>query len=107
MRRGAVPWTIVRATQFFTFPVPFLDAAKAGIAAVPDMRCQPVSVEAVARLIVSVLESPAPGTVVDIAGPRESNTVTRAPGLASTHSRSGRTRHPRRWAAPRSARPHR
>jgi uncharacterized protein YbjT (DUF2867 family) len=78
VRRGAVPWTIVRATQFFTFPVPFLKNAKGGIALVPAMRCQPLSVEAVARLIVNSLESPAPGTTIDIAGPAEANTVAMA-----------------------------
>ena len=65
-----VPWTIVRATQFFSFPSPFLDRARAGVALIPALRCQPVAVEAVARLVVDALESPERGQVLQVQGLR-------------------------------------
>lgn len=78
VRAGRVPWTIVRSTQFFSFPQPFLDQARAGVAIVPALRSQPVAVEAVARLTVDALESDAREDVLQIAGPRRMDTITMA-----------------------------
>jgi uncharacterized protein YbjT (DUF2867 family) len=78
VRSSPVPWTIVRASQFFSFACPFLERSWAGVAIVPALRCQPVAVDAVARLVIDVVESPVPGDVVQIAGPRETDTITMA-----------------------------
>lgn len=75
---GPVPWTVVRATQFFSFPLPFLKRSVAGVALVPSLRSQPVSVEAVATLIVDIAESAGRRSVLQIAGPAEMDTLTMA-----------------------------
>lgn len=89
VRAGRVPWTIVRSTQFFSFPQPFLDRARAGVAVVPALWCQPVAVEAVARLTVDALESDARERVLHIAGPQQTDTITMARQI------SARTQGPR------------
>lgn len=78
VRTGPVPWTIVRATQFFTFPQPFLATARAGVALVPSMRCQPVAVDAVADLVIDAVESPDRSLTRQIAGPSITDTVSMA-----------------------------
>lgn len=78
VRTGSVPWTIVRATQFFTFPQPFLASARAGIAVVPAMRCQPVAVDAVAEFVLDAVESPDRALTRQIAGPSITDTVAMA-----------------------------
>ena len=70
--RGAVPWTILRATQFHEFAAQTLGQGSRGfVALVPVMRTQPVAAREVAeRLVQLVLGSPR-GLVPDFAGPSE------------------------------------
>lgn len=69
---GAVPWTILRATQFFEFPAQMLGQTTFGpVALIPTTRSQPVAArEVAARLVDLAVDAPA-GRVRDLAGPRE------------------------------------
>lgn len=69
---GAVPWTILRATQFFEFPAQMLGQTTFGpVALIPTTRSQPVAArEVAARLVDLAADAPA-GRVRDLAGPRE------------------------------------
>lgn len=74
VRASAVPWTVVRATQFFEFPEPLL-AAKSPVVIVPRMRCQPVAADDVATFLFETSQQePARDTVV-LAGPRQEKMV--------------------------------
>jgi uncharacterized protein YbjT (DUF2867 family) len=70
--RGAVPWSILRVTQFHEFSAQTLARSSKGrLALVPVMRTQPVAAREVAdRLVRLVLDGPG-GIVPDFAGPRE------------------------------------
>jgi len=67
---SSVPYTIVRATQFFEFVEGIADAATVeGAVRVPSALMQPISGEDVASLLADVaVEKPANG-IVEIAGP--------------------------------------
>jgi uncharacterized protein YbjT (DUF2867 family) len=69
---GAVPWTILRATQFFEFPAQMLGQTTFGpVALIPTTRSQPVAArEVAARLVDLAVDAPA-GRARDLAGPRE------------------------------------
>jgi uncharacterized protein YbjT (DUF2867 family) len=69
---GDVPWTLLRATQFFEFAAQILSQTTFGpVALVPSMRSQPVAAREVAvRLVELAVDAPA-GRVRDLAGPRE------------------------------------
>lgn len=67
---GKVPWTILRATQFFDFA--YQVAIKMGpLVLVPAMRSQPLAAEDVAKRLVEIAEAGPQGNARDIAGPRE------------------------------------
>lgn len=67
---GAVPWTIIRATQFHEFAAQALDFLRFGsVAFVPCMLLQPVSAREVAQVLVDLLETGPAGRVPDLAGP--------------------------------------
>lgn len=70
--RGAVPWTLLRATQFHEFAAQTLGRGSRGaVALVPVMRTQPVAArEVAARLLHLVLGSPR-GIAPALAGPSE------------------------------------
>ncbi|HJP75857.1 MAG TPA: NAD(P)H-binding protein [Pseudonocardiaceae bacterium] len=65
---SGVPYTILRATQFFEFPVPLL-AHRFPIAAMPRMLSQPVAAADVAEAIVELVDTAPTGRTVEIAGP--------------------------------------
>lgn len=66
---GDVPWTILRATQFFDFAHQV--ATKVGpLVLVPAMRSQPVAAETVAARLVELAVSEPVGNARDLAGPR-------------------------------------
>lgn len=69
---GDVPWTLLRATQFFEFPEQVLRQTTFGpLALVPRTRSQPIAAREVAvRLVELATDAPA-GRVRDLAGPRE------------------------------------
>lgn len=68
---GAVPWTILRATQFHEFAAQVAVRGRVGpVVGVPDMRTQPVAARAVAERLADLVEAGPAGRVPDLAGPR-------------------------------------
>jgi uncharacterized protein YbjT (DUF2867 family) len=75
---GPVPVRIVRAAQFYEFFADLLSWGRRGDTVyVPEMRIQPVASRAVAEVLVDAAEDGAvtvagdPGTIVEVAGPKE------------------------------------
>lgn len=84
---GRVPWSILRAAQFFEFAHQV--ATKVGpLVIVPAMRSQPLAARDVAARLVEIAEAGPMGNAADLAGPREVRMVelTRA-WWAATGSR--------------------
>ena len=77
VRAGTIPWTVVRATQFFEFPEPLL-ATRSPLVVVPRMLCQPVAADDVAALLLTTAQQPADGETITIAGPRQEKMVDMA-----------------------------
>ncbi|QIM18780.1 SDR family oxidoreductase [Leucobacter coleopterorum] len=71
---GEIPWTILRATQFFDFAHQV--ATRMGpLVVVPAIRSQPVSAADVAARLVGLVASGPVGNARDLAGPREERMV--------------------------------
>ncbi|MBT2408979.1 NAD(P)H-binding protein [Streptomyces sp. ISL-12] len=86
VRDGGVPWTVLRATQFFEFPEPLL-AGRSPVAVVPRMLTRPVAARDVAeRLVRHAVEGPA-GTAREIAGPEQLQMVDMARRAARVRGR--------------------
>ncbi len=69
---GAVPWTVLRATQFHEFASQMYARTSLGpVHPVVRMRTQPVAVTEVATRLVELAEGSAQGRSRDLAGPRE------------------------------------
>ncbi len=85
VRRGSVPWTILRATQFHEFAAQMLGDGP--IAGVPSMLSQPVAAREVADELVRIATSPAAGMAAELAGPREERVPDMARRLASARGR--------------------
>jgi uncharacterized protein YbjT (DUF2867 family) len=69
---GAVPWTILRATQFHEFAGQMLDALTvAGLHLAPKGRSQPIAAREVGARLVELAEGEPVGHAPDLAGPRE------------------------------------
>jgi len=79
VRAGAVPHTIVRATQFHDFPAMIAErAVSGGEAVVPPLLLQPIAPADVASVLVeAALGAPEPAGVV-VAGPRTEDAVDMA-----------------------------
>ncbi|WP_306213687.1 SDR family oxidoreductase [Actinoplanes sp. RD1] len=71
VRSGAVPWTILRATQFHEFAGQILGSLPGPVAVVPAMRVQPVAVREVAAHLAGLVTEPPRGMAPELAGPRE------------------------------------
>ena len=71
VKAGAVPWTVLRATQFHEFPEQLLAQVPGPVAPAPLMRSQPVAVSEVAAALAELAAGPALGTAPELAGPRE------------------------------------
>ena len=70
LRDGDVPWSIVRATQFFDFAEQVVGwTTTDGVAAVPPLLMQPVAVPDVAEALVDTACGPATGGISEVAGP--------------------------------------
>lgn len=68
---GEIPFTIVRATQFFEFVATFADAfAVNGDVRVPDARLQPIAIADVAAILARHAVDAPKNDIVDIGGPR-------------------------------------
>jgi uncharacterized protein YbjT (DUF2867 family) len=72
VRSGSVPYSIVRATQFFEFIRGIADAATRGDAVhLPPAKVQPIAVDDVAAGLAGVAVGTPIGGTVDLAGPEQ------------------------------------
>ncbi|MCW2772707.1 MAG: 3-beta hydroxysteroid dehydrogenase [Nocardioides sp.] len=88
LAEGAVPWSVLRATQFHEFAEQALGFVRIGpFSLVPSMLSQPVAAREVAEALVDLVESGPAGRVPDLAGPEKlqmvdlARRVSRARGL--------------------------
>jgi uncharacterized protein YbjT (DUF2867 family) len=76
---GAVPATVVRATQFHEFPEMVVSWTRdADVAAVPPLLMQPVAVTDVADVLVEIATRPPQSRRVELAGPETQDLVDMA-----------------------------
>ncbi|HWV75857.1 MAG TPA: NAD(P)H-binding protein [Isoptericola sp.] len=67
---GGVPWTVVRATQFFEFAPRIADGATVdGAVRIPPVGFQPIASADVARLVAEAAAGEPRGAAFDVAGP--------------------------------------
>jgi uncharacterized protein YbjT (DUF2867 family) len=78
VRGGAVPWTILRATQFHEFAGQMLANLPGPLALVPTAPVQPVAVREVAAALADLVLAGPQGMAPDLAGPREESLVDMA-----------------------------
>lgn len=70
LEASALPWTILRATQFHDLMVRILSAVKGPIVPAPiGLKFQPVDADEVAQRLVELADQPAQGRVDDLGGP--------------------------------------
>lgn len=70
LQASGLPFTIVRATQFFEFIASIADAATTGATVrVPSARFQPMAARDVSALVAAIAQEPPAGGIVEIAGP--------------------------------------
>ncbi len=87
---GAIPWTVLRATQFHEFAEQIYAVGKVGpVHVAPKMRTQPVAAREVASRLLDLAESPARGGYVELAGPREESLVDMVRRWAQATGRRG------------------
>lgn len=90
-RRGPVPATLLRSTQFFEFSGQIVAATRRGqLAFVPRMRTQPIAANAAARQILDAAEAPETPDMLEIGGPQEEYLPDMARRLASHFNSSVR-----------------
>ena len=78
-REGPLPARILRATQFHEFVGELVAWGRQGdVSYVPKMRTQLVAARTVAEALADLVMKPAPGPIVEIAGPREESMVEAA-----------------------------
>ena len=66
---GAVPWTVLRTTQFHEFAAQVLDRSRGRVVPLPAMRSRPVAVAEVAdALVEAVVTGPVDGPAAELAG---------------------------------------
>jgi hypothetical protein len=68
---GALPASVLRATQFHEFPGQVLAATRGPLAFVPRMLIQPVAAREVAMRLAQLAAGPAVGLAPEFAGPQE------------------------------------
>ncbi|MFB7293445.1 SDR family oxidoreductase [Actinacidiphila glaucinigra] len=78
IRGGAVPWTIMRATQFHEFVGQALGGVPGPIALVPTAPVQPIAVREVAEALVDLALEPPQGMAPELAGPQVESLVALA-----------------------------
>ena len=72
IRESSIPYTIVRATQFFEFVNSIADAATEGATVrLPPVRFQPLAADDAAKAVVRIAVGTPVNDVVEIAGPEE------------------------------------
>jgi uncharacterized protein YbjT (DUF2867 family) len=67
---GALPWTVLRATQFHEFADQLLIRSPGPLVVVPRARVQPVAAREVAARLVELALGPAVGRAPEMAGPQ-------------------------------------
>jgi uncharacterized protein YbjT (DUF2867 family) len=76
---GPIPARILRATQFHEFVGQIVEWGRQGdVSYVPKMRTQLVAARTVAEALADLALEPAPGPILEIAGPREESMVEAA-----------------------------
>lgn len=71
-KASSIPFSIVRATQFFEFLHTIAAAATdAGVVRLPPVLIQPIAADDVARALATVAEGPPLNSVIEVAGPEE------------------------------------
>jgi uncharacterized protein YbjT (DUF2867 family) len=76
-RRGPLPVTVLRATQFHEFPIQVLQRIQIGpVTGVPRFRVQPVAARALGEVAVEVAADAGAGDFVNVGGPEGSDLVT-------------------------------
>jgi uncharacterized protein YbjT (DUF2867 family) len=88
VREGAVPWTVLRATQFHEFAEQILDRVPGPLALVPRLTVQPVAVREVGEALVALAVGEPQKAAPDLAGPR----VETLPDMARRLVRTGTVR---------------
>lgn len=78
IRAGAVPWTILRATQFHEFADQILGQVPGPIAVIPTMRCQPIAVSEVAAHLCTLAVGEPQQMAPEVAGPQVESMVDMA-----------------------------
>jgi uncharacterized protein YbjT (DUF2867 family) len=78
VRGGAVPWTILRATQFHDFAGQLMASIPGPVAIVPKGRVQPVAVREVAEALAGLAVEEPKGMAPELAGPQEESLVDMA-----------------------------
>lgn len=86
VRDGDVPWTVLRATQFFEFPEPLLNSASP-VVMVPRMLTRPVAAQDVAETLVAYALGDPAGMAPEIAGPDQLDMVDMARRIARVRGR--------------------
>lgn len=87
-RRGGLPVTIVRSTQFHDFPGQLLARTSRGpIAAVPRMAVQPVDPVEVAALVVEAAKAEGAPPLLQVGGPQPEDLVELARQLLASQGR--------------------
>jgi uncharacterized protein YbjT (DUF2867 family) len=71
IRAGSVPWTVLRATQFFEFTSQMIGRGIGPFVPAPKMLCRPVAAREVAAELVRLAAGPPQGKAPDMAGPEE------------------------------------
>jgi uncharacterized protein YbjT (DUF2867 family) len=85
---GAVPWSVLRATQFHEFAEQALHFAAVGpFSLVPRMLSQPVAAREVAQALVDLAEGEPSGRAPELAGPERLQMVELARRVARGHRR--------------------
>jgi uncharacterized protein YbjT (DUF2867 family) len=88
IREGAVPWTVLRATQFHEFVEQLLGQVPGPVAFVPRLTVQPIAVREVAEALVALAGGEPQQAAPDLAGPR----IEALPDLARRLIRTGTVR---------------
>ncbi|MFI0940611.1 SDR family oxidoreductase [Streptomyces sp. NPDC021020] len=75
VRRGAVPWTVLRATQFHEFAGQTLDQLPGPVAIVPKAPVQPVAARDVGEALADLVVQEPRGMAPELAGPQAESLV--------------------------------
>jgi uncharacterized protein YbjT (DUF2867 family) len=78
VRGGAVPWTVLRATQFHEFAGQVLSSVPGPIAVVPAATVQPIAVREVAEALADLVSGPPQAMAPELAGPQTESLVDMA-----------------------------